>query len=157
MGSEMPAKSNHLPPEGTLRLTIPGDPVAVRAGLQTLFDTVLLRSLPQEGRGMAELVLAEALNNIVEHAYARYSGEIEVTLALDPQGLACQIADTGLPMPKGELPFGALKTMDPDEDLPEGGFGWFLIRSLSQDLEYERDGARNLLSFRLKAKQSAPE
>lgn len=154
MGCAMPVDLS--PAEGTLRLTIPGDPVAVREGLQALFGTLLLRSLPEEGRGTAELVLAEALNNIVEHAYARHSGEIEVTLALDPQGLVCRIADTGLPMPEGKLPGGELAPIDPAGDLPEGGFGWFLIRSLSQDLDYRREGMRNLLSFRLDTKQSDP-
>ena len=36
-----------------------------------------------------------------------------------------------------------------EQDLPEGGFGWFLIRELTHDLTYRRDGSRNHLSFRM--------
>ena len=54
-------------PDPSTRLTIPGDPMAVRAGLRSLFDTILLRGLTAEDRSAAEIVLAEALNNIVEH------------------------------------------------------------------------------------------
>ena len=44
-------------------------------------------------------------------------------------------------MPNGQPPFG----FAPDvtvalDDLPEGGFGWFLIKDLARDVSYERQG-----------------
>ena len=132
-----------------LRLTIPGEAGSVTDGLRALFSAQPLQSLPADGKGTAEIVLAEVLNNIVEHAYARHSGEIEVTLSRDAGGLLVQVVDTGLPMPDGTPPPGGLPALGAEEDLPEGGFGWHLIRTLSRDLEYRRDGARNLLRFRL--------
>lgn len=138
----------------SIRLTIPGRATAVRDGLRALLDTLLLRSLPEDGRGTAEIVLSEALNNIVEHAYAHHDGEIEISLQLRHNELLCQISDTGLPMPDGQLPAGVLAPLGDFDDLPEGGFGWHLIRSLSKDLSYHRDGGRNLLSFRLDTQQS---
>lgn len=138
----------------SITLTIPGHETAVRDGLRALLDTLLLRSLPEDGRGTAEIVLAEALNNIVEHAYAHHDGEIEVSLQLQQNQLLCHISDSGLPMPGGELPDGILPALGAFEDLPEGGFGWHLIRSLSKDLQYRREGDRNLLSFRLDTQQS---
>ena len=134
-------------------LTIPSRPTAVRDGLRALLDTVLLRSLPEDGRETAEIVLAEALNNIVEHAYANHRGEIEISLELQRNELWCQISDTGLPMPNGQLPDGITMPFDP-QDMPVGGFGWLLIRSLSKDLVYRREAGRNLLSFRLETQQS---
>jgi serine/threonine-protein kinase RsbW len=144
------------PPERVVstQLTIPGDPLAVRDGLKALFDTMMLRSLPADGRGTAEIVLAEALNNIVEHAYARHSGDIEITLQLGQNDLICRIVDTGLPMPENALPAGKPAMTETTEDLPEGGFGWFLIRTLSRDLQYHREAGRNFLSFRLDTGQS---
>ncbi len=136
------------------RLVIPGDPMAVRIGLQALFETIMMRSLPEEGRGTAEIVLAEALNNVVEHAYARHAGDIEITLRLSGSELFCKIVDTGLPMPDGSLPAGVLNRLAEGAPPPEGGFGWFLIRTLSRDLEYRRVGACNLLSFRLETGQT---
>lgn len=142
------------PEKGEARLVISSDPVAVREALRALFDTLLLRALPEAERGTAEVVLAEALNNIVEHAYASQSGEIELTLHLHKSELVCRIEDHGTPMPGDRLPAGNLRTVKGD-DLPEGGFGWHLIRSLSRDLRYQRVGGRNQLSFRLDAGQSS--
>ena len=140
----------------TARVTISADPLAVRDGLAVLFDTAMLRSLAEDDRGTAEIVLAEALNNIVEHAYAHHVGEIEITLLLHQNALICRIVDTGLPMPNNTLPAGQLAQFAPTDDLPEGGFGWFLIRTLSRDLDYRRVDGRNQLSFRLETGQLAP-
>ncbi|MFN7053455.1 MAG: ATP-binding protein, partial [Gemmobacter sp.] len=114
------------------------------------FDTLLLRTLPETARGTAEVVLAEALNNIVEHAYAASEGDIEITLTSDKGGLTCRIVDHGRPMPAHRLPDGTLPAPDPLPP-PEGGFGWYLIRTLSRDLEYRHADGRNHLSFRLEA------
>jgi serine/threonine-protein kinase RsbW len=140
---------------GTTRVTIPSNAHAVRDALCALFETLIPNQMPQDTRDAAQIVLAEALNNIVEHAYAQSPGEIEVTLAVTERGVTCDIVDFGLPMPNGQLPCGKLAVHTQLEDLPEGGFGWYLIRTLSQDLNYRREGARNLLSFRIESKQSA--
>lgn len=139
----------------TARLTLPGDALAVRDGLRALFDLQALRHLSPDERATAELVLAEALNNIVEHAYALHPGEIELWLHMTGTGILCRITDSGAPMPGAALPAGLLPPPDAQGDLPEGGFGWFLIRSLAQDLDYRRVQGRNELTFRLEGQQSA--
>jgi serine/threonine-protein kinase RsbW len=141
------------PTDTATRLTIPGDSLAVRAGLRSLFDTILLRSLTADDRGAAEIVLAEALNNIVEHAYSNSHGEIDITLQLRQTELICTIVDTGKPMPDNSLPEGCLAPLGAVQDLPEGGFGWHVIRILSKDLHYQRKDGRNQLSFRLDTTQ----
>ena len=141
------------PGDGTgdhVRLLIPSDAGAVRQALQEARATWLLRSLTDDARGTAEIVIAEALNNIVEHAYASHAGEIELSLKRSGGKLSVLITDRGHPMPGGSLPEGRLPAADPD-NLPEGGFGWFLIRTLSQDLRYCRADGRNHLFFRLDA------
>ncbi|WP_420328037.1 ATP-binding protein [Mameliella sp.] len=94
-----------------------------------------------------ELVVAEVLNNIVEHAYEdRAGGDILLRLVFTPDRLSVESTDFGLPMPSGTPPSGAPADLDvPVEDLPEGGFGWFLIRSLSENLDYRHDGDSNRL------------
>jgi serine/threonine-protein kinase RsbW len=131
---------------GTLRLVFPSDPMAVRDALR-----LLVKGLPDDGanQGMVELVLAEVLNNVVEHAYADGNGKIELTIQLTKTDLRCAIVDEGCPMPDGKLPAGNLDAAFAADGLPEGGFGWHLIRSLSQDLRYDRHKGRNHLSFRL--------
>jgi serine/threonine-protein kinase RsbW len=135
------------------RIVFPGTPCAVREALAALIHGPILASVPDDERGTAELVLAEALNNIVEHAYAQGPGDIEVTIRRVQGDLDCRIVDSGLPMPDDDPPQGRLPVQDPD-DLPEGGFGWFLIRTLSRDLRYARNGCSNELTFRLDAGQS---
>jgi serine/threonine-protein kinase RsbW len=137
--------------DAVARVVIASDPLAVRQGLGVLFATPLMRALSADDRGTAEIVLAEAVNNIVEHAYATYSGTIELTLTCQGASLCCSLIDHGLSMPGDQLPAGRLGS---PEDLAEGGFGWHLIRTLSQDLAYARDGTRNRLSFRLVTGQS---
>lgn len=148
----MSADPNANPPTSdATRIVIPSDPIAVRQGLKSLFESLLLQRLEESDRGKAEIVLAEALNNIVEHAYADGVGEIELTISVNRQGLECRIVDHGAPMPDDALPRGTLAA---PEDLPEGGFGWYLIRALSEDLRYARVAGRNQLTFRLTTEQS---
>jgi serine/threonine-protein kinase RsbW len=132
-----------------VRLVFESEPMAVRAALRTLFEGRPLRLLSEDDRGTAEIVLSEALNNIVEHAYAATSGTIEVSLRVVKGALICTIVDQGLPMPGEELPEGRLPEVRGVDDLPEGGFGWHMIRALSNDLAYRRVKGRNELRFSL--------
>lgn len=129
--------------------TFEATPGSVRDGLAVLLQSPALASLREEDRGTAELLLAEALNNVVEHAYARWPGDIRVSLRPEGTHIQVRITDQGLPMPGGAPPRGTLPEIEAQEDLPEGGFGWFLIRSLSEDLSYLRLGDSNALSFRI--------
>ncbi|MCU0902485.1 MAG: ATP-binding protein [Tabrizicola sp.] len=132
-----------------LHLVFQADPASVRQALAGMLDLPPLGLLPRDDKGLAELVLAEVLNNVAEHAYGEAGGEVAITLALDPAGIRCLIVDGGRAMPGERLPEGRL----PDargtalEDLPEGGFGWHLIRSLSSDLSYARVDGQNRLAF----------
>jgi serine/threonine-protein kinase RsbW len=136
--------SQSVDPPDTVRFTLPSDLDAIRDGLQTLFALDLLAPLTEESRGAAEIVLAEVLNNVVEHAYAEFPGKIEIWVTRRENFLFIRIVDDGLPMPGGDLPGGKMVRID---DLPEGGFGWYLIRNLSHELTYQRDGKRNILGF----------
>ena len=149
----MPDEASDKP--GMARLSavcMTSDPMAVREGLNRALTSGPLAYLSPDDRGTAEIVLSEVLNNIVEHAYAATAGEIRLALSLGEGRLFCQIEDEGAPMPGGSLPAG--HAPDP-QTLPEGGFGWHLIRTLSCDLTYERRNGRNLLAFSLPAEQSA--
>lgn len=130
-----------------LCLVIAAQPDAVSLALQRVMRAPELAGLNADGRGTAELVLAEVLNNVVEHAYACYPGEIELRLIVAPACLHCRIIDSGLPMPEERLPPGG--PPDLGGDLPEGGFGWGLIRALTTGLEYRRLAGRNHLQFSL--------
>ena len=119
--------------------------------------TVLIRiramladiGLSIEEVGSIELVLAEALNNIVEHAYAGGSGPIDIELTAAPNGICVRLEDKGFALPDERMPLGStVGCATATDDLPEGGFGWFLIRQLAHDLEYRREAGTNILTFR---------
>lgn len=136
-----------------LKLTIAGNAHAIRQALADLVTRPPLAGLCPADRGSAEIVLAEILNNIAEHAYAGQGGPIEICLSPEQAGIACRIADIGIGMPGGQLPSGNLNDISEVSDLSEGGYGWFLIRSLTADLHYLRRRNRNELRFRIVAGQ----
>lgn len=140
-----------LDTERTLILSEDASHVAVRRLLANLRDRLGIWRIPQETCGTVELVLAEALNNIVEHAYgAQEPGPITVQVVLRAEKLDVTLTDTGKPLPPHALPPGNLPdTSGPLETLPEGGFGWFLICHLTEALRYARHQGQNQLSFEI--------
>ncbi|WP_146585021.1 ATP-binding protein [Puniceibacterium confluentis] len=126
-------------------------PESVRGTLRQVTRVLKSCGIPRAPRGLVELVLAESLNNIVEHAYrGRTDGMITVTVTLKDRLLRLAICDQGHPLPGGDLPSGRAAQLDvPRGDLPEGGFGWHLIRSLARQLDYKRTGTVNQLVITL--------
>lgn len=138
--------------EETFPVQFESGPLAVRSALAEILTGLSALKLEQEELGTVELVLAEALNNVVEHAYPEGSpaGPVDVNCMHRSNGLHFTVIDEGLPMPGGQLPLGLQANIDVDMiDLPEGGFGWFLIQDLAKDVVYQRKGERNVLDLRL--------
>lgn len=130
----------------------------VRQVLRDIGAWLIRRNLGGEVRANSEIVLAEALNNIVEHAYGNVAAgpgpgdAIRIRIRHHRGSLEVSICDRGRAMPglmppAGELPIIPAET----QRLPEGGFGWFLIRELTSDLSYMRDGDWNCLNLTLPA------
>ena len=145
-----------MPDDGAdLQLVIPGDALAVRHALRAMVEALTHRGLHACDRGTAEIVMAEVLNNIVEHAYAGTVGDISIRLGRTACGIDCCIRDVGHPMPDLCPPRGTLTEWEADAP-PEGGFGWHLIRSLTRGLAYTRIGGTNRLSFLLPREGELP-
>ena len=149
-----------MPPQtsaGSIRVTLAAaDPEQVRAALGCLVQALAARGVAVADRGTAELVLAEALNNISEHAYAGPgAGPVAVALRVGRHHITARLRDRGRPMPGLRPPRGTLPGGGPDRaSLPEGGFGWFLIRDLCAALRYRRAAGENRLTLRIA--RSAP-
>lgn len=111
-------------------------------------------AMPDDISGL-EIALSEIINNIAEHAYCGdMSGPIELEICRQNEALEFCLLDRGVEMPALTPPSGTLPDLDVAmDDLPEGGFGWFLIRTLVRDLRYERAGGENRLVFRLPARE----
>lgn len=138
-----------LPP---FTLSFAGGEHAVRDGLAQLMTCLAPLSLTTEEAGTVELVMAEALNNVVEHALAATTTQTAIQLrgSHSAAGLRLTVIDQGAPMPKGQAPQENAPDVDVDmSDMPEGGFGWFMIHTLAQKVHYSRIGNANHLSLHL--------
>lgn len=136
-----------------LALSDRGGPEAVRRLLARTMAHPILAGEGEATRGTVEIVLAEALNNIVEHAYRDGAGAFSLRGRWYRGTLCLELRDEGRPLPDHRLPEG--RPLDPagDGDPPEGGFGWFLIRSLTIGLRYRRTAAGNSLVILLLPEQ----
>lgn len=144
-----PALVSPVRPQPVLQLVLQADPLSVRHVLRVM-RVRLAAELSESTAGSLEIVLAEVLNNIVEHAYRGEGGRIDLCIGAGRGGLLCRVTDQGGAMPGGVLPDPP--RLPPDlaiEDLPEGGFGWRMVRDLAQDLHYRRRAGSNVLRFRM--------
>ena len=128
------------------RHVIMAEPAAVRALLERLEDAPALARLSAEARECTLLVLAEALNNVVEHGYAGAPGWIGVSPC---PGGAWRIVDGA-----ASLPSGAGRVAMPD-GAAEGGFGWPLIHALTDEVRLRRRLGKNILTLRMRAAVTA--
>lgn len=95
------------------------------------------------------IVLGEVLNNIVEHGYKdRSGGDIHLKAQAEKDAVHISTVDHGPPIPRSTLTDANLPTKTDDaQAMPEGGFGWFMIHALTDDMSYERVDGQNRFSF----------
>ena len=133
-------------------MVLPATPLAVRQTVQDAARHAARATSEATLPGTLELVLAEAMNNIVEHAQAGHNdGVIELILTVNDDGLGVVLRDDGSAMPGARLP-EAHPSIPEGADLdalPEGGFGWSLIRALAEGLSYRREQGWNETTLRI--------
>ncbi|MCK0168896.1 ATP-binding protein [Jannaschia sp. S6380] len=141
------------PPAEMVDTRFPATPEAVARQIDAVAAIVADHSDCHGLRSDLAIVLGEVLNNIVEHSVgAGGDGCIGLTVRTRHASLLVETIDRGRPLPPRLLTHAALPEMGGGiPDLPEGGFGWFIIHSLARDMMYERDAGANRLSFRLDA------
>jgi serine/threonine-protein kinase RsbW len=94
-----------------------------------------------------ELSVTEAITNIVKHAYGpQDNGPIEISIQSANDRITVVLRDEGVEIPDGIDHLGnGFSLGDEFEDLPEGGMGWFLIKSDMDQVTYARTGHVNEL------------
>ena len=92
-----------------------------------------------------ELACEEIIVNVIDYAYAGREGEIDVEVTSPAaKEVHVVVSDDGPPFdPLAAQP-------NPDTDLPleareAGGLGLFLVRQIVDQLDYEREGERNVV------------
>lgn len=103
--------------------------------------------LSNEQVGQLELILVEAVTNVIEHAYEYKTGnQIQVQVECTPDNsIKMTISDWGKSMPdsiQDKLKADKLSLPEP-ELLPESGWGMGLIQMLSDSFHYERNHEQN--------------
>lgn len=127
--------------------TINADPLSVRDAIMIIMER-LKTDFPSESDEInnTEIVLAEVLNNIAEHSYgAENIGDIALSVVMTDSLLSLETRDNGIAMP-GLAPPDPKEQPLPDETdkLPEGGFGWMFIQTLTSHMEYRREQNQNV-------------
>lgn len=144
-----------------LRTGLVGTPMAVRQVLQECTNALRRVGAAEEECVAFEIAVAEALNNIVEHAYAADPpGWVDLALRRGALETTLELRDVGAPLPC--LPdcgsFNAVTEQTAVADLPDGGFGWGLIIALTRDVHYQRVGDENRLLLRFATRSdTAPQ
>lgn len=94
--------------------------------------------------GQLELILVEAINNIIEHSYqGKPGGTINIDLNRLPDEIIITLQDEGLAVPDSVKD---IKNEMPDETaLPEGGWGLGLIQMLADRIEFSTEDSKNVL------------
>lgn len=135
-------------PDG-FSLSATASQASVREALAELRQALAESGATDDLCSTVEIALAEALNNIAEHAYAGGTpGPMDISAQLGDDTVRFVLRDKGHEMPGAIMPAGNLPDHDvPFDDLPEGGFGWYLLHSLTQSLDYQRQNGENQLTL----------
>jgi serine/threonine-protein kinase RsbW len=90
-----------------------------------------------------QLALEESIRNLIEHATGPMSGPIRVRIEVDRGKIVIDLEDDGQPFdPKSAPPFNPAA---PLETRSPRGMGLHLLRSLIDEMNYERLDGRNRL------------
>ena len=130
----------------------------VRETLICVREHLVDLSLDRDLQSKVEIVLGEVLNNVVEHAFgdnaltSDETDQIFLNIAPTSDSVRIKVEDRGLALPNHELPKGNQPDTSGDiASLPEGGFGWFLIKELAESVEYHRRESANCLELTIHA------
>ena len=88
------------------------------------------------------LVLEEFGINVINYAHEGGVHDFEITLLSEPETLTIEITDDGIPFnPLEDNP--EPDTSAPMDERPVGGLGLHLVRSMTEEMRYERQNSRN--------------
>ncbi len=147
--SPAPLETDLTQMQGTIVHRFSATELEARTALCSIMADIRSRELAEEQVAAVEIALAEVVNNVVEHAYSGIPpGEIQVEFGFCSGALRIGVSDHGNPLPDGKLPEGnPADVSGPLDEMPEGGFGWFMIRTLAREIHYIRENGCNHLEL----------
>jgi len=131
----------HARAERRLSLSLPAAPELFPALRGFLGEVLAARGLRDREVGQVTLVVQEAVTNLHRHAYGGAAGSVRLEVAFRDDAVELLLEDRGPPFdPTGV----ALRPLDSSA---EGGRGIALMRTLMDEIRYERRGSRNRLTL----------
>jgi anti-sigma regulatory factor (Ser/Thr protein kinase) len=92
-----------------------------------------------------DLCAAEAVTNVMTHgARSQHAGEVALRIGRHDADIVLEIEDNGIAFDPTQAPLPPPVTMDSDR---VGGWGMRIVRSLSDEVRYQRIGGRNRLTL----------
>lgn len=115
---------------------------------QSLGKILQAASLTVELIEDAQLIVEEVLVNIIEYGYEnRSDGYIDLRIEINNQQLTMTFKDSGKPFnPLTEI--ASPDMMMDDEERSLGGFGFFLVQELAEQVDYVYLNGKNILTVR---------
>ncbi len=136
-------------PQATGTLTIPATLDQLDVVFDFIHDALRDRSCPLSTQNQIDVALEELFVNVCNYAY-RDAGEpgtatIEYIYNANPNSLTVAISDYG-------VPFDPLDHADPltpksIDEAKIGGLGILMVKRMTDDLSYVRDGNQNVVAF----------
>lgn len=128
------------PPDGAagrIELKIPASSQWVRVARLTVAGVASRLHFGVDAIEDIKLAVAEAINNAIQHAPVDPSSEAMVTILIesDEHGMWVSVADEG--RVDGGFTVRDSEPHREDDELPEGGLGLLLIRSLMDEVTHE--------------------
>lgn len=88
------------------------------------------------------LVLEELVLNVINYAYDESGYHLDVRLTCNEDGLIIEVTDEGKPFdPLHDAPEPDMES--PIEERNIGGLGVYLVRTMTSDMQYRREGGKN--------------
>lgn len=133
------------------RITVQSDIAQLPKITSWIQKRMTLLNLPEEFGNTINLVVEEAFSNIVFYAFEPGENEkIDISLDVEAEMVVIQLSDKG-------RAFDPTKKSDPDISMPAeereiGGLGIFLIKKMTDSVEYSRNNDVNILTIKKKIK-----
>jgi serine/threonine-protein kinase RsbW len=131
----------------TIEIAVRNDLAEVSRASELLTDFWAEHGLPPEPEMDATLALEEILSNVIRHGCdpAR-EYDIRVRISIGRKDYEIEVSDDA-------TPYNPLLRPDPNLDLPieqrtAGGLGVFLVKQIADELRYQFQDGRNILTFR---------
>ena len=93
-----------------------------------------------------QLALEELASNVINHGYGEPGHEFEIVIDSSPSSLTIEITDSARAFdPLSDAPDAQLDAELEDRRI--GGLGVYFVRTMMDEMHYERDGGKNRLTL----------